>query len=40
MLKVHIGIAPMRQLQCVPTTHVTEINEIYLKYTIVKNHVH
>ena len=40
MLKVHIGIASMRQFQCVPTTNVTEINETYLKYTFIKNHVH
>ena len=35
MLKVHIGIASMRQFQCVPTTYVTEIKkthfEIYTK---------
>ena len=35
MLKVHIGIATMRQLQCVPTTYVTEIKEAYFEiYTI------
>ena len=31
MLKVHIGIATMRQLQCVPTTYVTEIKEAYFE---------
>ena len=28
MLKVHIGIASMRQFQCVPTTYVFSINEL------------
>ena len=36
----YIGIASMRQFQCVPTTYVTEINKTYLKYTFIKNHVH
>ena len=36
MLKVHIGIASMRQFQCVPTTYVTEI----LKYTLNKYQIH
>ena len=27
MLQVHIGIASMRQFQCVPTTHFTENKE-------------
>ena len=31
MLKLHIGIATMRQLQCVPTTYVTEIKEEYFE---------
>ena len=31
MLKVHIGIASMRQFQCVPTTYVTEIKETYFE---------
>ena len=34
MLKVHIGIASMRQFQCVPTTYVTEINETYFEIYI------
>ena len=29
MLKVHIGIASMRQFQCVPTTYVNEIKKTY-----------
>ena len=29
ILKVHIGIAIMRQFQCVPTTYVTENKETY-----------
>ena len=40
ILKVHIGIAIMRQFQCVPTTYVTENKETYLKYTLIKNHFH
>ena len=39
MLYVHIGIASMRQFQCVPTTYVTEIKETILKYTLNKYHV-
>ena len=31
MLKVHIGIVSVRQFQCVPTTYVTEIKEIYFE---------
>ena len=31
MLYVHIGIASMRQFQCVPTTYVTEFKEKYLE---------
>ena len=31
MLLVHIGIASIRQLQCVPTTYVTEIKETYFE---------
>ena len=31
MLKVHIGIASMRQFQCIPTTYVTEIKETYFE---------
>ena len=31
MLKVHIGIASMRQFQGVPTTYVTEIKETYFQ---------
>ena len=31
MLKVHIGIASMRQFQCVPTTYVTETEETYFE---------
>ena len=31
MLWVYIGIASMRQFQCVPTTCVTEINETYFE---------
>ena len=31
MLHVHIGIASMRQFQCVPTTYVTEIKETYFE---------
>ena len=31
MLFVHIGIAIMRQFQCVPTTYVTEIKETYFE---------
>ena len=31
MLYVHIGIASMRQFQCVPTTYATEIKETYLE---------
>ena len=31
ILKVHIGIASMRQIQCVPTKYVTEIKEIYFE---------
>ena len=31
MLKVHIGIASMRQFQCAPTTYVTEIKETYFE---------
>ena len=34
MLSVHIGIASMRQFQCVPTTYVTEINETYFEIYI------
>ena len=30
MLKVHIGIASMRQFQYVPTTYITEIKETCL----------
>ena len=29
MLKVHIGIASMRQFQCVPTSYVFSINEFF-----------
>ena len=28
---MHIGIASMRQFQCVPTTYVTEIKETYFE---------
>ena len=28
---VHIGIASMRQFQCVPTTYATEIKETYFE---------
>ena len=38
MLYMHIGIASMRLLQCVPTTYVTEIKEAY--FEIYKYHVH
>ena len=31
MLLVNIGIAPMRQFQCVPTTYVNEIKETYFE---------
>ena len=31
MLQMHIGIASMRQFQCVPTTYVTEITETYFE---------
>ena len=31
MLQVHIGIASMRQFQCVPTTYITEIKETYFE---------
>ena len=31
MLYVHIGIASMRQFQCVPATYVTEIKETYFE---------
>ena len=31
MLQVHIGIASMRQFQCVPTTYVTKIKETYFE---------
>ena len=31
MLQVHIGIASMRQFQCVPTTYVTENKVTYFK---------
>ena len=31
MLSVHIGIASMRQFQCVPTSYVTEIKEPYFE---------
>ena len=31
ILLVHIGIASMRQFQCVPTTYVTEIKETYFE---------
>ena len=31
MSLVHIGIASMRQFQCVPTTSVTEIKETYFE---------
>ena len=40
MLWVYIGIASMRQFQCEPTTYDTEINDTYLKYPFIKNHVH
>ena len=30
----------MRQVQCVPTTYITENKETNLKYTLIKNHVH
>ena len=40
MLYVHIGIASMRQFQCVQTTFVIEYKENYLKFTLIKNHVH
>ena len=33
MLWVHIGIASMRQFQCVPTTYVTENKETNSKFT-------
>ena len=40
MLQVHIGIASMRQFQCVPTTYVTEFketyNEIYTKQSFIE----
>ena len=36
MLYVHIGIASMRQLKCVPTTHVTEIKETCFEIYIYK----
>ena len=39
MLYVHIGIASMRQFQCIPATYITEIKSI-LKYTLNKYHVH
>ena len=31
MLQVHIEIASMRQFQCIPTTHATEIKETYFE---------
>ena len=31
MLWVHIGITPMRQFQCVPTTYVTQNKETYFE---------
>ena len=31
MLYVHIGIASMKQFQCVTTTYVTEIKETYFE---------
>ena len=31
MLKVYIGIASMRQSQCVPTTYKSEIKEAYFE---------
>ena len=34
MLWVHIGIASMRQIQCVPTTYVTENMETYFEIYI------
>ena len=34
MLLVHIGIASLRQFQCVPTTCVTEIKETYFEIYI------
>ena len=37
---MHIGIASVRQFQCVPTTYVTEIKETYLRYTLNKYHAH
>ena len=40
MLKVQIGIASMRQFQCVPKTYVTEIKKPILKYILNKYHVH
>ena len=40
MLSVHIGIASMRQFQCVPATYVTEIKKPILKYALNRHHVH
>ena len=31
MMWVHIGIASLRQFQCVPTTYVTENKETYFE---------
>ena len=36
MLKVHIGIASMRQFQCVPATYVTEVKETYFEIYIIQ----
>ena len=42
ILLVHIGIAALRQFQCVPTTYVFSINEVFtisfLKQIL--NHLH
>ena len=41
MLLVHIGIASLRQLQCVPTTYMLlKLRKPILKYTFIKKHVH
>ena len=36
---MHIGIASMRQFQCVPTIYVTEIKETYFEIYTKKYHV-
>ena len=38
MSNIHIGIASMKQFQCVPTTYVIENRETILKFTLTKYH--